>query len=185
MPSGGSGIHPISLAARGAGFSGRLQIQRGPSEEAIRAISTVDDVLVIGQPNAASDRLVRSFYRRLDVALRTPSSVLVVPADLAVGGSTILGVSAELDEPMLAVASLAGAIGERVVTARSIEEFIMKHGRNPKLVVMERDTIKLDPVVTAATIVDRSRVPLLILPAWMRAGEAASKEHVSVDADRF
>jgi hypothetical protein len=89
----------FSKAARAAGLSGMPQIHRGPSEEAIGSISTVDDVLVIGQPNAASERLVRSFHRRLDIALRTQSSVLVVPARLDLGGSTILGVSDAQDEP--------------------------------------------------------------------------------------
>lgn len=171
-------------AARAAGHSGMPQILRGPSEEAIGSISTVDDVLVIGQSSATSERLLRSFHRRLDIALRTQSSVLVVPARLDVDIPSILRVSEAQDDPPLPAAALARAMGGSFTSARSIEEFLTRHGRNPRLVVMERDFIEPDPAGAAVAIADRRRVPLLILPSRLRAGEAAHKDHIIADAER-
>lgn len=174
----------FSKAARAVGHSAMPRIHRGPNEEAIGSISTDDDVLVIGQPSAASERLVRTFHRRLEIALGTQSSVLVVPARLDVGGSTILGISDAQDEPAHSAAFLAQAMGGPFAAARSIEEFLTRHGGNPRLVVMERGSIEPDPANTAAMIADRRHVPLLILPPWLRAAEAARKVHITANADR-
>ena len=119
--------HDLELAARSAEktFSEvakrlptewRFEVAKGPMAATIAAISQTSDIVMIGEPMSAAERVSQQFSWLIQAAFRSAAAVMIVPTQIARVQGPIVAVAAVADDPSIVVAAdVALAANEELV----------------------------------------------------------------------
>ena len=119
--------HDLELAARSAErtFSEvakrlptewRFEVAKGPMAATIAAISQTSDIVMIGEPMSAAERVTQQFSWLSQAAFRSAAAVMVVPSQIVRVQGPIVALAAVSDDPSIIVAAnIALAANEELV----------------------------------------------------------------------
>lgn len=152
----------------------RFEIARGPAATAFAAVLHTSDIVVIGEPASAAERVSQQFSWLIQSAFRSAAAVLVVPGQIAQLRGPIVALATTPEDASIAVAaSLAHAAGEELIvidlgkTANDEEEIralaaARRSGRplQERLVVTAREA---SDGRDASVIAAERQVPVLVL----------------------
>jgi hypothetical protein len=197
----GGGWHPLDLgdmsrtlefASRSAErmfaeTAGRLQVHcrfeiaREPAAAAFATLLQTSDIVVIGEPASAAERVTQQFTWLIQAAFHSAAAVLVVPGQVAQVSGPIVALATAPDDASIAVAAnLVRAAGEELVVVQvgktATDEEKMRaladarHSGRPlqeRLVVTARGA---SDGRAASLIAAERRVPVLVLESAELAG---------------
>lgn len=94
----------------------RFEVARGPMAATIATVSQSSDIVVIGEPMSAAERVTQQFSWLIQAAFHSAAAVLVVPSRIARARGAIVAIAAAADDPSIAVAAnIAYAADEELV----------------------------------------------------------------------
>jgi hypothetical protein len=104
---------------------GRFEVARGPIAATIAAISQSSDIVVIGAPMGAAERVTHQFSWLVEAAFGSAAAVMVVPSQVTRVGGPIVAIAATPDDPSIGVAeNFARATNESLVVIDVCENAI-------------------------------------------------------------
>lgn len=115
----------LAEAAKYLPIEWRFEVARGPMTTTIGAISQINDIVVIGEPISAAERVTQQFSWLVQAAFRSAAAVLVVPSRIARVRGPVVTVATVPDDPSIAVgADIAMAADEALVIVDMCENAI-------------------------------------------------------------
>jgi hypothetical protein len=94
----------------------RFEVARGPMAATIAAISQSSDIVVIGEPSGAAERVTQQFSWLIEAAFKSAAAVMVVPPRIARVQGPIAAIAAAPNDPGIVVAAnIALAANEELV----------------------------------------------------------------------
>lgn len=156
-----------------------FEITSGKFEEVLTEFASHSDILILIEPKDPLGQITKSFGIMFDVAMRSPSSALIIPKSSVHRTGPILVVLSNKNDPSLEVASLISQpSGEKLVVVffdeahTASEETLLKQIQrsDPNLEISKISLVVLSRVISNAQknklIADMCRsinVPLLLL----------------------
>jgi hypothetical protein len=96
----------------------RFEVARGPMAATIAAVSQTSDIVVIGEPASAAERVTQQFSWLMQAAFRSVAAVMIVPSRIARIHGPVVAIATTPDDPSIAVAAaIARAANEELVVA--------------------------------------------------------------------
>jgi len=112
-------------AARHLPTQWRFEIARGPIAATIAAVSQTSDIVMIGEPASAAERVSQQFSWLIQAAFRSAAAVMVVPSQIARVSGPIVAIATTMDDPSIAVAAgIARAANEELIVVDLCENAI-------------------------------------------------------------
>jgi hypothetical protein len=103
----------------------RFEVARGPMAATIATVSQTSDIVVIGEPVSAAERVTQQFSWLIQAAFRSAAAVMVVPSRIARARGLIVAIAMAPDDPSIAVAAnIARAANEEMVVVDVCEKAI-------------------------------------------------------------
>jgi hypothetical protein len=103
----------------------RFEVARGPMAATIAAISQTSDIVMIGEPVSAVERITQQFSWLIQAAFQSAAAVMVVPSQIARIKGPIVALAAVPDDPSIAVAAnIALPANEQLVVIDMCENTI-------------------------------------------------------------
>lgn len=105
----------------------RFDIARGPMAATIARVTQTSDIVVIGEPVSAAERVAQQFSWLIEAAFRSAAAVMMVPSRIVRNHGPVVAIVTAPNDPSLAIAAnFARAANEELtivdVAAKAIEE---------------------------------------------------------------
>ena len=103
----------------------RFEVARGPMAVTIATVSQTSDIVVIGEPMSAAERITQQFSWLIQAAFQSAAAVMIVPSRIARVQGPIVAIAMTPDDPSIGVAAnIAVAANEELVVIDVCEKAI-------------------------------------------------------------
>ena len=103
----------------------RFEVARGPMAATIATVSQTSDIVVIGEPASAAERVSQQFSWLFQAAWRSAAAVMIVPGRIVRVRGPVVAIATAPDDPSIAVAAnFAVAANEELVVVDACEKAI-------------------------------------------------------------
>jgi hypothetical protein len=110
--------------ARHCGVETSFRIEKGTAADAIGAMATAEDIVVVIEPRHPIERVSQQFTRLIDAAFRASAAVMIVPSRVARPAGPIAAVAAAPNDPSIVAAmGIAEAAHEKLIVVCQPEKF--------------------------------------------------------------
>ena len=115
----------FAAAAKHLRTQWRFEIVRGPLAATIATVTRTSDIVVIGEPMGAAERVSQQFSWLVQAVWRSAAAVMIVPNRIARIRGPIVAVATAADDPSIAAAaSFAAAANEELIIIDACEKAI-------------------------------------------------------------
>ena len=103
----------------------RFEVARGSMAAAIATISQTSDIVIIGEPVSAAERITQQFSWLMEAAFRSAAAVMLVPSRIARNQGPVVAIVTMPDDPSIAVAAnLARVANEELIVVDMAEKAV-------------------------------------------------------------